>query len=467
MKKSLKIALSIGVPTSVIGVGAAIAVPLTIHDFNVKNRTFDNNKYLEAASKSERYIRSDTDFGDDIHQYADNADINLFYTGWGTVTYTYMMRLALTSSITSQVYFGYAPDASGLSHQKRTNKTEMQNFFDINKKDSQIINFGNDISGESVVDKWYSIITSNPNKKVNIWWNADHVEHSNGSYNNKILELAGFKNVDIHLLEDGAAMGNEIKEWITDKNNLDNFKNIASLNNIDEKTQYLTSTLLENVHTWLSMPVADSLKQLDPILYKNYHLLNTDALGQKVFDTRVDITNSQGKVVSTRISSLWPKITGVNWQDAKDLLDKASEEIPGKKTLILLGSYGNNHEMEYIKHVYEKYHDQYNIFYKGHPGHPFYSDWINNNYLKPGMYVLDPMIASEEITKEHIADGLSWDNAICVGQTSAMGGFPEPTYNHDNVLLELLNLDGTITDSNSSNWNTTIDWVKSFYNKKP
>lgn len=462
MKKSLKIALSIGIPTTVVGAGAAIAAPLIVHYLNIKNRTFDYSKYLEHVSKSKGYIRNDiSNFGDDVHKYADSADINLFYTGWGTITYTYMMRLALTSSTTSQVYFGYAPNADGLSHQKRTNATEMQKLFDISKNGSKVFSFGDESDGSAVIDKWYDVISSNLDKKINIWWNADHVDHSNGSYDNKILELAGFKNVDIHLLEDGAAMGNEVKDWASDDKNLNNFKTIKDLEGIGSRTQYLASTLLNNVHTWLSTPAVEVLKKLNPTLYKNYHLLNTDSLGEEVFNRRVNVEDGQGKTVATRISSLWPKIAGVNWKDAKDLLDKANKEIPGKKSLILLGSYGNDHEMDYIRHVYETYHDQYNIFYKGHPGHPFYSDWIKNNYLNPGMYVLDPMIASEEITKEHIADGLVWDNVVCVGSTSAMGGFPEPTYNHDTLLLERLENDGSISTTS-----TTVDWVKSFY-KQP
>lgn len=467
MKKSLKIILSVGVPTLVVGTATAIATPLTINHFKYKNRAMDYSKYLELSSKSEGYIQNSPALGDDVHQYAESSDINMFYTGWGTVTYTYMMRLALTSSLNSQVLFGFAPNADGLGHQKRTNANELQKFFDISKKESKVFNFGSDADGGSAVDKWYETIIKNPNKKINIWWNADHVDHGNGSYEHKILELAGFKNVNIHLLEDGAAMGDLIKNWTTNKEYANKFKTKKDFENIDKVTQYLVPTVFENVHTWISMPVVNQMKATDPTLYKNFHKLDTDLLGDKVFNTRINITDDQGATTTPRISSFWSKITGVNWMDAKKIFDNAKSENPSKKSLMILGSYGNSGEMDFIKNIYAKYHDNYNIFYKGHPGHPFYSDWIKNEYKNPGLYVLDPMIASEEITKEHIADGLVWDNVVCVGKTSAMDGFPEPTYNHDSILLEMLNADGSISNSSTADWPSVVQWIKDYYNPKP
>lgn len=405
----------------------------------------------------------------DVVENLNDADINLFYNGWGSITYTYMLRLALLaaagkinpdgSPMTSQnereVHFGIATSAEGLSHQAKTKKEEFERVLKLTNPKSSVTDMHSDAQG-LIIEKWIKIIQENPNKKINVWWNSAHLSHENGSLMNKILELAGFKNVHLQLLEDGSAIGyvktifDNQKEIERTKSQEDFMKHIAD----DENNQYLAPLAFNNVYSYFSSDAWDEIVAKYPAIRK----INPQGLAEQVFNTKI-----QDGINLNRLFKYWPVISGNNWEEVKTNIEKANIENPGKKTMLLLGSYGEDTEEDFIKWVWDHYHDQYNIFYKGHPGHTVHTNWIINdlipNHATSGMYTIESSIPSEELTREHIADGLTFDAVSAVGGTSAFGGFPDSTYDLQTQTISMLWGKKFITNI-SPEWPSFIQWLK-------
>ncbi|MCK5867447.1 MAG: hypothetical protein KAG14_03530 [Mycoplasmataceae bacterium] len=402
-----------------------IMKPFTLKNYE-ENKKLVTSKYpmltdsgvkTLADGKTKRYY---------IDEVNDNSDISLFYNGAGAITNVYMMRLAMLTR--SQVYYAIPHD--GNTEQNRIDMQEFSKFLNNGKKGvsqygtSKLINVGTDITG-NIVDKWKEIIIANPDKKINIWWNSYHVfTHSilhgvNGSVNNKIYDLAGFKNVQIHMLEDGPSnWGLRIGTRTIANDEL--FKNPKDLyervNNFDQAgiDWILSTSAFDNVDSFYS---DKHVKQAPEKL--GAHYLNPIHLNGRIFNERFldPITHKD-----VRLMSEWPKISGNDWRKELKVLEAAKKAHPSKHNMILMGNYGISAEEDYIKYIWDKYHSRYNIFYKGHPGHSRHSNWIKNVFNKSHssepMFVLEPMISSEELTRDHVNEGMKFDKFVSTAPSS-------------------------------------------------
>lgn len=433
MKLIPKILMGSGVVLSVVGVSAT-TIFLSHKDVFLKKPFIWSNYVENSNSDSIQYtMRKDTGirtladgtkraYIDDVN---DDADISLFYNGPGTITNIYMLRLAMLTK--SRVYYAIAHE--GKSGQERINMKEFSNFLN-NKKmgvtkygKSEIINVGTDLTG-NIVDKWKEIIKSNPTKKINIWWNGQHVFTNslfrafNGTNDTKIYDLAGFKNVNIHLVEDGPSnWGFFNREHIVTEKDLytspkDLYDKVNGYNQADQKWMYSPSAF-KNVDTFYSdRDVKKVIKKL------HAHHIDPIHLNKRIFNERfLDLNN-----IKSRLMKQWPLISGSDWKKQLDILKHSKREHPSKGSLIFMGSYGLGYEHDYIKYIWEKYHDKYNIFYKGHPGHSAEANWVKNvfnqKHLKTPIYVLEAMINSEELTRDHVNEGLKFDKFVAVESQS-------------------------------------------------
>lgn len=464
MKKIAIIGIAIGSVVAASAVSAGIAVPIVLKE---TNRTFDYGKFLENKNFDTLDFKMDTvtEQSDDIIQYANAADINLFYNSTGIIAYTYMMQIALLTAPTSEVHFAYSPNGKNLEHQSATNEEALETVFKGFNSKSEVINMGKDVYG-NVIDQWVNIIKQNPDKKINIWWNSFHVDHRNGSISNKILEVAGFDNVNINLLEDGSGMTYKIPT-IQDAQLQQKYSTIESFTDADENSQFLAPLVFENVYSWFSNSAFNTqLIQQDPEKYKNYNVFSAGGLTDALFNTRTKdypdisaVTTPNSPLLpfdNARMSSIWPIVSGLDWHTGLELLKQSQIDRPGKKSMIILGSFGDPAEQDFIKHIWETYHEDYNIFYKGHPGHADYVSWINDEFIPneatEGMYVLEAQINSEQFTRDHVNEGMFFDAVVSVTDgTSALNGFPISHYNLHEDLLELL-VNGQIIVNGDENW---------------
>lgn len=447
-----------------ISIAAPIATVISCSTTQARYSMYKNNAEFNATE----FMATGSK---DIIENLNDADINLFYNGWGSITYTYMLRLALLASAgktdargvpiatqnSREVHFGVVSSADGLEHQSKTDKTELERVLKLGNTNSSVIDMHSDTQG-MIIDEWVNIIRANPTKKINVWWNSDHIAHASGSLMNRVLELAGYKNTHIQLLEDGSAIG-YVKSIFSNTKEVERTKNIEqymnNLNDItDETPQYLAPLAFNNVYSYFSSDAWDDIVAK----YDGIRKINPQALAELVFNTRA-VDGS----ATNRLFKYWPKITGNNWEDVKKNIEKAKVDNPGKKTMLLLGSYGEASEEDYIKWVWDTYHDQYNIFYKGHPGHVAHTNFIINDLIPhhatTGMYTIESSIPSEELTREHIGDGLVFDAVSAVGGTSAFGGFPDSTYNLENQILSML-WGGKFITNSSPEWPSFIQWLK-------
>lgn len=370
------------------------------------------------------------------------ADINLYYNSLGSIPYDYMLKLALNSITndgaarsTKEVHFAYAPNA--IENQSRLNANYFEALLKSRNPKSSVINVHKDTRG-SIVDEWKKIIEANPTKKINIWWNSDHLDHLNGSNNTKILELAGYKNVNLQLIEDGASItyvGSRMDS--TEYNH--GFTKIEDATKFDGISQYVAPRLFNNVYSWFSSTYFDKFKTIAG--FERVKTFDAKELSDKLFDSRINITaddvtrltkaegtTSTLQAGDQRMFRTWPIVSGLDWRNELKTLNAAKAER-NVKNLIFLGNYAYDWEDDYIRATWEKYHNDYNIFYKGHPGHNEHSNFVQNVLInqehRVGMYLLDSAIPSEELTRDHMADGLKFDAVISIGYTSAMDGFPK------------------------------------------
>lgn len=377
-----------------------------------------------------------------IVDFNNAADINLYFNSWGTITYDYMLKLALNSLANNaagrtnrEVHFAYSPDY--FDYQAMMNTKYFETLLKTRNTNSSVINMHDDTQGR-ITDQWKKIIEQNPNKKINVWWNSDHLEHLAGSSSNNILELAGYKNVNIQLIEDGATIS-YATNYIDDSNNMKNFNVPQDASKFDVHTQYLAPKMFDNVYSWFSSTAFDKYKSVRGL--ERIKTFVAKELSDKLFDQRINVTaedvtaltSAEGKTSSfpagdQRIFKAWPLVSGLDWKNSLKVLQEATASR-NVKNLILLGSYGDDWENDYIRSVWERYHNQYNIFYKGHPGHNEHSDFVRNVLIdsekKEGMFLIESAIPSEELTRDHFLDGMKFDGIISAGQTSAMDGFPK------------------------------------------
>ncbi len=184
-----------------------------------------------------------------------------------------------------------------------------------------------------------------------------------------------------------------------------------------------------------------------------------------------EATKSQDEIFSrrdsdgTRYMTAWSKINNFSYKEVKDAVDAAHSE--SKKTLFIIGSYRQQGEKEFIEKLWEKYHDTYRIFYKGHPGHNEVSNWVSNILNskiaddKEKVFVINPSIPSEDLTQLYV-DEFHFDSFATVGESGALKGLNNGiTTPNDLIEIYVTPTDGsdygTVETVNSPIWQTLVD----------
>ncbi|WP_426461267.1 hypothetical protein [Mycoplasma hafezii] len=334
-----------------------------------------------------------------------------------------------------EVHFLYSKN-SELQFQNNINETELKDFLKnkrvVDSENEEQIRNNSNVS--SVNDVWYKdaskyfekVILNNPKKLINIWINADNLRFAK-----PILELLKYPNVHICGIEDSNMLAQVVNdEWMpfVSKTYWDEQNHKWLQPKIyDRGNQYLIPTLYPNVSVYFSNSndVEKSLKWNLKNIYPFFNDNSGKEIKDAIFATR-DINKK-------RLFSYWGKITNLNWEHERDKV-KSDFELNHKPSLILLGAGNPEEDQNYITYIAAKYSDQYNIYYKGHPGHNIISTWVNNNFVEnhnsisyfnyeskqneafvlPKNNIVRPLesqIPSEELTTEHALEenGLRFD----------------------------------------------------------
>lgn len=278
------------------------------------------------------------------------------------------------------------------------------------------------------------------------------------------LQLAKFPNVYIQSLEENPSMFEsfeakyqksiEKNKDLLDKQSIEN--HLIQKGNMDifaDNSDFLLYGNIKdaNMHSWWTSQDAYVFFKEKGI--KNNHLFWGNNIKNKDW-TLLDTAFLEKDKDNKRIGmSWWPKIIGANWQTERDKVHNVLTKS-GKKSLIFLGERANEREMDLLISLFLKYGDQYEIFYKGHPGHQQSGDFIENilnkhkdipytnvftNEFKmfkmpkdKQIYVLTAQIPSEELTTNNVKDkevdeklikGLHFDKwaGASMGSTALLG----------------------------------------------
>lgn len=290
-------------------------------------------------------------------------------------------------------------------------------------------------------------------KKINIWWNVEHLEHLCGTGKHNILEFAGFKNVQFQLLEDGPS--NVMYPHYTNPATVEKFKtpeDFAKSTTMYES--YIATAVFPNMHAWFSK--AANIDQVSGnAKYSRYRKFDA-VKEQDTFFSERSMLNADGTIATTgtgnRLTSLYPLISGIDWHKELDLYNQAMTN--GKKALIIIGNGTLGTEKQFIEQVWNRYHNEYNIFYKGHPGHADVATWFVNDFgsSHSDVYNFTAEMQSEEMTKR-FAEGFKFDGVCSVRHSGALEGFPKEYYNGDKALDKIFL--GAAKDDGSFIWPDT------------
>ena len=417
-----KIINKLYITVGVLAGAATMSILPLVETMGKSNRSklfinFSNYNKAKEFSAKNHFKKYDTINTKNIMSVANSADINMFSTR-AVAPFNNMMRLSLLAK--TEVHFYPLWDDSRESFQEKINVSEFENFLKNNKKtktDPSIDKITSNMERENYEkssvepfhwnkttsdDEFYlkqqKIILKNKDKKINIWFNSWQIDHGD-KY--KIMDLSGYSNVNIQLIEDGTAA---IHYPTQAEKYMKTHKTFV--NNGDRRYMGSAPAYFKNVYSWGSF---DDYKKTTIATYKHFEYKE---LSDMIFSNR-DKQN-------TRLMKIWPKISGLNWRDALKTMENAHKMYKSKKDMILLGSYGVQGEDLFIMKVWEKYQGNYNIYYKGHPGHMEHPLWVSSHMLsKPSMFQLEPMISSEQLTRDHVGKGLKFDAIAMVGLSGA------------------------------------------------
>lgn len=344
---------------------------------------------------------------------ANQADINMFFNMWGITVFQNFLRLSL--QVNGDVYLGLSK-IDALNYQHNVNRTEWtnfeRNFKKVPGKHSKIV----EVYGEeemTVVDEWEKIIKANPNKKINVWFRTGTTEY---------WKLRKYSNVMLHAVEENPS---RYPDWIPEiTKTVDNYKNT---NKINLDNNYLDFLLLNKewdnkIHFWWSDQLAYDYFKTNNI--SGHHVFNgTDPVNAKfnIYNNLFGARDKDGKRLGI---SWWSKISGNNWEQQRDFV-YSTLETNKTMSIVYLGSPDEPREVDIILTLWKKYHKNYDIFYKGHPGHLGFTEKIAklndlttytftnmltnkpDTFTKPQgrkIYILEAQIPSEELTTYHVKD---------------------------------------------------------------
>ncbi|WAM08145.1 hypothetical protein [Mycoplasmopsis cynos] len=391
----------------------------------------------------------------------DESDINLYFSSYGVQTFYNLIRMSMLSK--KEVHF-YRSNKL-ISFHKDLNVNEFEHFLKNNRKvndlsilkNSGIHELGDYKDESTFFDKALEFVKNNPDKKIGIWTNSDHFVANA----NKLSRLSKFDNVQIFGIEDS----NLLEQYIIDNYYKDNkfirenqnpkskkWKNPIINSKVTRWNQYLIPMFYKNIKVYWS----------DPQQSKNFEILGINNhfsfFNEEGFQKLKDEIFQRKDKYNKRYSIYWAKITGYNWEKERDKVNKIQNEN-NKESLIILGTNSTN-DQDSISKILLEYGDQYNIYYKGHPGMNANASFIINK-LKPGAKIsffdyetqqrrsftidnswkitaLETQIQSEELTSDHANEknGIWFNKWIGLdGISSALYGILNKRNTYSNILF--------------------------------
>ncbi|WP_027334618.1 hypothetical protein [Mycoplasmopsis felifaucium] len=444
-----------------------------------------------------------------IVEAANKADLNLFYNTYGQGIWNNFIRMSLM--INGDIYFGVNSSRNGLSQQSYLNKelwTEFQHNHKVNPGlNSKIVFFDLDEPGKypNIDDKyiaipyWKQVIFDNPDKKINIWCRT-------GISQEDYYALSQFDNVVVNMIEENPSL---FESWKDGINKMDTDFKLQTGKTIKDAEFNTLADLPQNYHNlllysnikghnkfnyWWSINEADSYFKAKG--FNNQFLFSgVDESEKPIKYSITDALFNARDINKKRLSvAWWSLISGYNWERQKEIIDSVMNNSTRTKKIIFIGD-ANVRQWDLLITAFEKYGNEYEFFYKGHPGHteiPKHIDKVinvannleYNNLLKGTkerftmpegrkITILDPQIISEELTTYHVDEGLKFEKFInSTVFSNAMLGMKNGYNDYRNDVLMALTHDGSIfCDFESANLNEDnlktqfIDWFEKNTNK--
>ncbi|WLP85864.1 hypothetical protein [Mycoplasma seminis] len=466
MKKILKQTLLISSLSATI-IGGVLSTACS----NVIIKKADPNTNIEEIAQAQ--------MSKNIVELQNEADINLYFSAWGIQTFYNLIRLAMCSD--KEVHFFYT---TALEFQRKINACALEDFLknkrvvdnknETNIRQNSRVNSINTTNYDTAAKKFEEIIKQNPDKKINIFINSDHIRIAPAI----IGLLEKYKNVQIKGIEDSNMYSQyvldqylpRLKYWYWNKE--ENTWNLPK--RPDRESQYILPRYIDGLDFYFSSNsdvkkfIKEGLLSTHPFFYND----NETEIKDYIFNKR-DINNK-------RLFSYWSKISNLNWEKVGDVV-KQDFENNQKPSLIILGSGNPVEDKIYIGYIAAKYSDEYNIYYKGHPGHNEIATWVDDNFvkkhnsvqyfdyqsnswkyctLKQGNIVraVETQIQSEELTSDHVLEenGLKFDKWASLDfTTSALIGL----VNGYNALEDFIEIkyDQNSIDKTSSNYTEKLE----------
>ncbi|GAA5414665.1 hypothetical protein [Ureaplasma ceti] len=405
------------------------------------------------------------------------ADINMYYSSYGVQTFFNLVRLAMLAPTETHFFYSSRLYLKTNNFQNALNAPLFQEFLrngkvvdktkeaDLQKSTVQDLGI---YTEAWVVPMFRKIVQANPTKKINIWVNSDHIKDAP-----RLVELASYPNVHLFGLEDSNIIGDlvaddwgpELKQEFTNPQTQQ--FNPPKLRHFNRETQYLIPGTYNGIVDFFSSN--SDVQKITDLGLKNFYPYFSDAsksLKDLIFQTRDKEHH--------RLTNLYNQITGINWEEARDIV-KHNDELNHRPNLIIIGT-GRSSDKDVVLTTIKEYGTKYNIYYKGHPGHNAIENWVKDlkpeatyNFFNPKtqqkdsvtltdtiVTALNSQIPSEELTTNHVnqPDGLKFQKWVVTDPTSgALLGLN----NRYNTFADVLDVydDGHYVSKDSSEYMNT------------
>ncbi|QBF34703.1 hypothetical protein EG856_02120 [Mycoplasmopsis phocirhinis] len=364
-----------------------------------------------------------------VSDLLDQADINMFGISTSIQPFWDQLRLAMMAK--GEVHFTqfvYGDSRMSVDKEKFENWLHNMRAINLDKdKKSRVYNFNRFWTNKDfLIKSLRDVIVANPDKKINLW-----VSSAELNYIRQYLELAAFKNVKFLCLNEASSIISSYEtRFINDIDDFNRKNQQISIEDIESgPTGWIPlSTVLDNVYFFFEDH--DGVDKFKNKQLKRVYPYSVDK------DWRIKNTFFQARDINKKripFSKDYYKISRQDWRVERDKVKQSQQLYANKPKIIFLGSGGDvKIEKDLLAHVINKYQDQYNIYYKGHPNFSVIDKWIENvvnknkiieytdrihttNFnnpinlntsLKPGNFVtiLNNQIPSEELTTNHAND---------------------------------------------------------------
>lgn len=347
-------------------------------------------------------------------------ELGVYYTGPGTFPWATFIKHSILADSDATIFRIY-DETTSLSHQSEFNAQAFVDFKKSRGFTGRVIQHPRALMS-AFHRRIMEYLDDNKNRKINLFLNFNNIGSWPANYDllkfNMIDRImTKYPNVSIHGIEDGST---------------------------------LTKTLINRGLTyWRKTAPVYYAAHSDRI--NGYSIINNEV---NTFDNQTKILSPSSDWLSDKLFekrhpgdgsyfSNWTKILGIDWESMHKKIDIINSN--GKPSLMILGSYGVYGEKAWIKNIWLKYKDTYNVFFKGHPGHNASSEEISleinrgeNDMIHQTLHMLPANLPSEELTNNHVSEGLKFDKFAMSDWSGAIEDIPANGYNTKHDLLEIL-----------------------------